>query len=88
MKVKSEIRVMIPQIKEYKRLPGKHWKKLGESQRTECLPWLSEGVSSTETFMWYLWPPELGENQFLLFKAPTLRHVAMAALRILQYLTH
>lgn len=57
--------------------------RLGASSRNEVGPredsalQCSEGLGFASTLILDVWPPELGENRFLLFKPPRLRDFVM-----------
>ena len=67
---KAEIRIMYLQVKELQISPVNH-QKLGWRHGTESPSWPLEKANHVDTSISDVWPPELGENEFLLFNPPS-----------------
>ena len=71
MDIKAEIGVMFLQIREHQKLPDSH-QKLGERPGTESPSQPPEGTNLAFTLILDFWPPELCDDQGLLFKPPSV----------------
>lgn len=79
VKVKTEMRGVILQVKECLRFPG-HYQELGKRHGADSLSQPSDGTHPTETMILDFQPPEPWDNTLLPCKPLFLQHVVTVAL--------